>query len=173
MNKIKAFWLIRSLMNEHGLRAWHFRFDNSKKRFGICYGDNPQFKHRHKSIQLSGPLSVLNSEEEIRKTTLHEIAHALTWDEKEHHGPKWREVVVAIGGESNRCYNPQTINRPTGKYTATCSGCGATFNRHRLTRYLRTRNKFICNRCGTEFEYDGPGVMKNFVAEVPYWSRGK
>ena len=55
---------------------WQFKFDNSKRRFGQCvYGR--KYGLPYHMIKLSKPLVALNSEEQVRDTILHEIAHAL------------------------------------------------------------------------------------------------
>src|SRR5262249_2472181 len=65
---------IRALANEmlalYGLPDWTFRFNRRKTEMGLCfYG--PQ------RIELSLHFATRNSEEAIRQTLLHEIAHAL------------------------------------------------------------------------------------------------
>ena len=77
MNIRDAERLAISLMEQHGLRAvgwqldchWQFRWDNAKRRNGICW-------YGRKVISLSCPLTLLRAEADVRNTILHEIAHA-------------------------------------------------------------------------------------------------
>jgi len=59
-----------TLMQQHGLVGWTFKFDHARRRFGCC-----NFTRR--TISLSRPLTFLNDDAEVRDTILHEIAHAL------------------------------------------------------------------------------------------------
>jgi len=55
------------LMDKHGLldKGWHFKFDNSKRRLGIC-------KYGPKIIGLSKPIFELNGcKEKATNTILH------------------------------------------------------------------------------------------------------
>src|SRR6267154_2515819 len=87
----KAESLARELMSKHGLTAlgWRFRFDRSIQRMGIC-------RFTWKLIQVSRPLAEVNSEETVRDTLLHEIAHALV-GVAAGHGRLWQIQAYALG----------------------------------------------------------------------------
>ncbi|MGB5951125.1 MAG: SprT-like domain-containing protein, partial [Ornithinimicrobium sp.] len=70
MDLNKAAAMGARLLAEHDLDPWHLVFDNARTRFGIC-------RPRRREIGLSRRLTVLSSEQEVRNTVLHEIAHAL------------------------------------------------------------------------------------------------
>lgn len=107
--KIKtAFSMLRSEMEAHGLtaRGWVAMLDDAKKRFGIC-------RMRAKEISLSRPLVHLNSEEEVRDTILHEIAHALAWIRHRRncgHDERWKAICVEIGARPERCFDEGVIS---------------------------------------------------------------
>lgn len=104
----------RQKMNEHGLTAWTFGFDNAVQRFGVC-------KYGSRSITLSEKLVRANSFEQCCDTVLHEIAHALTPGAK--HGPAWKAACVRIGANPQRCYSTSDVN-VVAKYRAFCEHCG-------------------------------------------------
>jgi len=71
MNLYAARDLAHTLMRHHGLAAagWTFRFDHARRRFGSC-------QPRRKLVTLSRPLTLLNSEDQVRDTILHAAAAA-------------------------------------------------------------------------------------------------
>ena len=103
-----AFLMLQSEMNAHGLvaRGWVAKLDDAKKRFGVCrMGPN--------EISLSRPLIHLNSEEEVRDTILHEIAHALAWirhRENCGHDERWKAICGEIGARPERCFDEEVIS---------------------------------------------------------------
>jgi predicted SprT family Zn-dependent metalloprotease len=126
-------------MKLHGLeeKGWRFKFDNAKRRFGLCSG-------RRKVISLSRYLVELNDGEEVRDTILHEIAHALVPGDG--HGPKWKAVAKGIGAKPQRCYDSARVASPEGKIVGTCPRCGKETRRFKRPTVLRA-----CGRCCKEF----------------------
>jgi hypothetical protein len=99
--------LMENLLSVHGLtkKGWQGRFDEAKKRFGVC-------RIRKKIISLSRPLVLLNPEEEVRDTILHEIAHALAWErhgEIGHHDARWKAICREIGARPVATYDEEVI----------------------------------------------------------------
>ena len=127
------------LMNQHGLSKWNFEWDRAKRRAGCC-------KHRICVISLSINYVVRNTEEHIRDTILHEIAHALAGP-REGHGPKWKTICRQIGARPVRCYDSDVVNMPKGQYKAVCNGCRREFRRHRRPKHSQMR---YCIACGPE-----------------------
>lgn len=124
-----------NLMNKYGLltQGWSFKFDNAKVRFGSC-------NYTDKEITLSRPLCVLNSEEQILDTILHEIAHALC--PGQNHNKVWQRKAIEIGCSGNRCYSSSNVIQPKLKYSAVCKGCNTEFNRTRVVR-----KNSSCGKC--------------------------
>ena len=83
------------LMKQFHLNDWKFEFDYHKTRFGVCM-------YRTKTISMSRLLTILNEENIVKDTILHEIAHALV--PYDGHGKKWRNVCCAIGCKPKACY---------------------------------------------------------------------
>ena len=123
------------LMEQHGLldKGWHFAFDRANRRFGSC-------QYHRKRITLSKPLTELNSEQEIRNTILHEIAHALC--PREGHNQIWKMKAIEIGCDGERCYSSNEVETMKGNYVATCCNCDKTFNRFRKPKYDQS-----CGKC--------------------------
>jgi predicted SprT family Zn-dependent metalloprotease len=112
-------------------KGWTFGFDRATQRFGYCHWPD-------KRITLSAALTQLNSEEEVRETGLHEIAHA-GCPEDRGHGPPWKAKARALGCSSTRCYADR-VKTPAPSYVGTCPGCGSHIWRHR-------RVPIACGRC--------------------------
>lgn len=136
MNLVAASRLARDLMDQHGLKAWTFEFDDAVRRAGMC-------SYAKQRISLSAPLTRIHDEREVRDTILHEVAHALAGP-KAKHGPAWREVAVRIGCSGRRCVDPSAPSID-GPWVGTCpSG-------HRATRFRRPSGIMSCRSCGPRF----------------------
>lgn len=121
-------------MAKHELFGWRFQFDDAVRRFGYC-------SYKKEIISISRNLVELNSEEKVRDTILHEIAHALC-DRKDGHNSNWIFKARAIGCDGERCYNHEEIETPELKWKATCSKCGRVVNYAR-----RPKNRRSCGEC--------------------------
>lgn len=140
MELIKAQRLAQELMTKHGLISpvWTFKFDNARRRFGVCRRFNRKAVFSNEKIfvrgeiSLSKPLVLINDETKVRDTILHEIAHALTPGHG--HDAVWKRKCVEIGAKPQRCYTEKDTNtlKSTAKYQATCGGCGVQHGKHRI-----------------------------------------
>ena len=81
--------MARRLMDEHGLAGWTLAFVEAERRLGDC-----DFKGG--VIRISRGHALEGSDEQIRDTVLHEIAHAIAGREAGH-GPLWRATARRIG----------------------------------------------------------------------------
>jgi predicted SprT family Zn-dependent metalloprotease len=137
MNLVAASRLARELMDQHGLKAWTFEFDDAVRRAGMC-------NYTKSRISLSAPLTRIHDEREVRDTILHEVAHALAGS-KAKHGPAWRAVAVRIGCSGRRCVDPSapSIDGPW---------VGACPVGHRMTRFRRPPGIMSCRSCGPRFD---------------------
>ena len=79
----------RRLMEEHGLSEWTFAFVEAGRRLGDC-------SFRHRVIRIGRAHALDGSDEQVRDTMLHEIAHALAGPEAGH-GPLWKATARRIG----------------------------------------------------------------------------
>lgn len=142
MTIIETRHLALDLMQQHGLTDWNFQFDYAKRRFGFC-------NFKYKLISLSYNLVQLNSEEHVKDTILHEIAHALAGN-KAGHGYMWIMTARKIGANPARCYDSREVITPEAPYTATCSSCG-----HLSKRFKRIRpgRQIACGYCCKKYNY--------------------
>ena len=129
--------MARELMDEHGLRGWVLTFDRAKRRAGVC-------RHGDKVIGLSSHLTRLNTQEQVRDTVLHEIAHALAGPGAGH-GPRWRRIAADIGATPERGLPDDVVTVP-GSWVGTCPS-GHTIDRHR-----RPARVLSCHLCSRRFE---------------------
>ena len=88
MNLVDAQTMALDLIQQH-CPEYTFRFNNRKSSFGIC-----SFTHRR--IELSRIHTSIESEEQVRNTILHEIAHALAGHENGHNRI-WKSIARSIG----------------------------------------------------------------------------
>jgi len=126
--------LAQKLMKSHGLMSWRFEFDSAFRRFGQC-------NYSRKVISLSRHLVLLNSEDRVKDTILHEIAHALT--PGHHHDSVWRKKAVEIGCDGKRCFTESDTVMTKPKYVATCKSCNKSYKRFKRSRYNSS-----CGYCG-------------------------
>jgi predicted SprT family Zn-dependent metalloprotease len=144
MDLLEAQKLAEGLMDKHlsnGEHYWHFEFDNAVKRFGCChYGGRKGYY-----ISLSRKLVVLNDKSQVLDTILHEIAHAMDYEERgtSDHGPNWRRLALSIGCNGERCYSSDEVEQPEMKYTVSCNNCDHTYGKMRKPR----RYSSACGKC--------------------------
>lgn len=134
MKLFHAKILAQELMHLHGLEGWNFEFDRAKKRFGCC-------NYTQKKISLSADLVSLNSEENVKNTIVHEIAHAIA-GHRAGHGKQWKEIVEKIGGTANRCYGNE-ITTPLLCFTAYCPSCKVQTQRQKKRNLMCAKCKVI------------------------------
>ncbi|GAA4429217.1 hypothetical protein GCM10023169_31240 [Georgenia halophila] len=127
------------LLAEHGLDGWQLRFDNAKRRAGACRFDA-------RVVSLSRHLMALYTEEHVRDTVLHEIAHALVGPEHAHDAV-WRAQARRIGCSGERLVDADAP-RPPAPWRGTCPR-GHTYDRHR-----RPSRPASCARCSRGFNID-------------------
>lgn len=127
MELTQAKSLALVLMTKHGLmkHGYQFQWDNRSRRFGAHRG-------RTRTIFLSRRLTLLNDEEEVKDTILHEIAHALDYvrngftyryapsggyrrGKRLVHDDVWKAICVEIGCKPRRCYTDEEVVSPARK----------------------------------------------------------
>ena len=135
MELVPARQLALNLMAEHGL-SWNFRWDRAKKRAG-------QTNFTTRTITLSKHLTQLCTEEQVRHTILHEIAHALV-GHGHGHGPVWQAKAKELGTSPRRCTGPD-FPVADAPWQGTCSAG------HVHARYRRPKRPLSCGRCSRTF----------------------
>ncbi|MFC6287592.1 SprT-like domain-containing protein [Nocardioides sp. GCM10027113] len=137
MDLNEAARLGRWLLDEHGLHDWSLVFDRAKRRAGVCRAGRRQ-------IGLSGPLTEIHPEAEVRDTLLHEIAHALVGP-RHGHDEVWRATALRIGCSGSRC-SSEDAPAIEGDWVGTCPAG------HRITAHRRPARPKACRRCATTFD---------------------
>ena len=110
----------RACMQQCGLGEWSFAWDRAVRRLGCC-------KMSRREISLSRHFVAAYIERDpelIRRTILHELAHALAWvcQKERGHGAVWQAWCAALGiaGERASCkcgdFSPAGRRVPTPKF---------------------------------------------------------
>lgn len=133
---------IRALIKEYAPAGTTFKWSSARRRFGSCSYTNTYGRHYNFRITISKPLAMNNTWEVVRKTFVHEIAHANT--SGHHHDEVWRRECLRLGGDGERCYTPTRrggdVNDLPCKYVGVCPKCGVKFFRNRRV------NGYHCDR---------------------------
>ncbi|SKC45925.1 SprT-like domain-containing protein [Krasilnikoviella flava] len=137
MEREAAARLARRLMAEHGLAGWTFRFDRARRRAGLC-------RYDRREISLSGPLTELYDEADVREVVLHEIAHALA-GARHGHDSVWRATARSIGSTGRRVVRDGSPE-VEGDWVGRCPAG------HRVTRFRRPQRPQACARCSPLFD---------------------
>ena len=136
-----AVSLIAGHIDEKG---WTFKFDNAKTRLGHC-------RDATKTIYISRHLVLLNDEDEVRDTILHEIAHAIVGERRrwrEEHDKAWRVVAHSIGARPE-AFAGEEVRMPPHRWVGTCPACGEIqARRHRLLQWV----EHSCGQCSDTWD---------------------
>jgi predicted SprT family Zn-dependent metalloprotease len=130
-----------NLLIEEGLygQGWKIVFDQAKSRAGNC-------NYVHKRITLSAPFARINSDEEVRDTFRHEIAHALAGRDAGH-GPVWKAHAIRLGARPSYRASENSV-APQGRYRASCERCSEVLGtRHKRTKTM-TQRRWTHKGCG-------------------------
>jgi predicted SprT family Zn-dependent metalloprotease len=139
MERRDVLTLAEGLLRDHGLAGWRVELDHAKRRAGVC-------RFADRVIGISGPLAALHSDEEVRDTVLHEIAHALVGP-SHGHDAVWRATARRIGCSARRCVDA-SAPRVAGAWVGTCPA-GHLKDRHR-----RPERVMSCGTCSRTFSVE-------------------
>jgi SprT-like family len=134
---VRAAALARELLAAHGLTGWCFRLNRSKVNLGLC-------KYGPRTIELSVYFVGCNSDEAIRETLLHEVAHALVGP-GHGHDAAWKAMCLRVGARPERLSFEAEM--PPGRWQAVCPGCGELHHKHRRPKRMVG---WWCCRCGPQ-----------------------
>lgn len=131
--------LCLELMKLHGLtpeKGWSFQWLNSKNVAGKCRYLGTAINPKGGIIFLSRFVTTHHSDEQVRDTILHEIAHGLTPGHK--HDRVWQRKAIEIGADGKRCYDVTDelleAKKSISKYIGTCPKCGHEIPTSRLPK---------------------------------------
>lgn len=163
MHLADAERMARELMERWQCDGWEFRWSNSKLRFGqvsrirnLYYGTVSS-----QTLSLSRPLTKVNTEDEVRDTILHEIAHIKAGLEHKH-GPEWRKWCRIVGCRPEQ-YCGDYVERAQHKWELKCSCCQQVLRKF-YRRPRKNRSFAYCLRCGP----DSLGKLKLLAVGEPH-----
>src|ERR1041385_8479007 len=153
MTLTEAQRLALDLMRHHGLldAGWRFRWNSGKRQLGVCrvrrkrVAGSPGYVEV-KTIGLSRNLVALNSDEEVRDTILHEIAHALA-GVSNGHNRIWKEVCLRVGARPQRLAGEQ-VKIAAAPYVIVCGCCQKNLGRRHRLISPRRLSRIYCRSCG-------------------------
>lgn len=128
LNKAQALCI--ELMNQHGLtkeNGWKFEWIKSKRAAGMCGFFGTRKEYYGGVIMLSSFVTLHHSDEKVKDTILHEIAHGLTPGHG--HDYVWRMKAMSIGCNGHRCYDVNEsealveAHEKTANVIGTCPKC--------------------------------------------------
>lgn len=136
MNIQEAIELAEAILSQHSVLCdWTVVSNRRKKAFGVC-------SYRKKEIQLSSIVVPYMTNEAIKDTILHEIAHALC--PRQYHNHVWRAKCIELGGNGERCgddtnYSDGNEGRlnmleKVSKYSLSCPTCGIVSYKQRMSK---------------------------------------
>lgn len=129
--------LAESKLAEHlDPRVWSFRWDNAKRRAGLC-------DYQDKAISISSYYAQVHSIDETLQVVLHEVAHAMV-GHGEGHGKKWKDTAASIGYRADK-FTGREIAESFAPWVGTCP------KGHVLYRYRRPTSPLSCGRCSKTF----------------------
>lgn len=126
---------------EHGLKFWKLEYKSMYRRLGIC-------KYAPKTIVLSKEFVEQGTDEQIKDTILHEIAHALT--QGHHHDQVWKAKCIEIGGNGMRKCNTGLTLLKSGWAYVCPNNCFGTVVRKRAPKH-HILFGVRCASCKTEY----------------------
>jgi predicted SprT family Zn-dependent metalloprotease len=129
-----------AMIMKHGLKEeWSFRWNNRKTAFGLC-------NYTRKTIELSNYMvDCGESVESMKRTVLHEIAHALT--EGAGHGAEWKSKMRSFGLDPKREREGNGVSI-SYKWFRVCPTCGKKNGYHRKPSSKIRRS---CSKCSPVF----------------------
>ncbi|WP_196717190.1 SprT-like domain-containing protein [Actinomyces trachealis] len=131
--------LANQLLAQHGLHDWEVGLDRARRRAGQC-------DERNRRITVSRHLMELYTEEEVRETILHEVAHALVGNQHAHDAV-WAARARQIGATGARLV-PRTAPRIKGRWVGRCPAG------HEVDRTRRPSTPLACARCSRRFKVE-------------------
>ena len=155
------------LMSYHGLDGWTLKMDRPRttRRAGQC-------RYTAKEISITEPYALKASPVELRKTILHEIAHALT--PGAHHGTEWKNKMRELGANPKRCHSC-SWTAPDAWIVCTLCGRETGHDERDLKKYRFEQNAVMSHKCGdcrsvNLVKFDQDYEPKKGWIEIDHWS---
>lgn len=153
LQKYESF--ANELFVKHNITDWKFVWNNrtSNQTFGIC-------KYKQKEIHVNRKYALIETEEEVFDTIIHEIAHALT--KGAGHGEIWKAKCRELGCRDEQFANlSEDSIKKLARYKGICPTCG-----HEIFSSSK-RTKFIHISCSNK-DYENTG-NPNYEKHTYIW----
>lgn len=126
----------RKIAEHLDLQVWSFKWDNAKRRAGLC-------NYRDKTISISTYHAQVHTIDETLQVVLHEVAHALSGKDAGH-GKQWLATAKSIGYRAEKF---------TGKEIASefAPWLGVCPRGHEHYRYRKPTRQLACGLCDRGF----------------------
>jgi predicted SprT family Zn-dependent metalloprotease len=122
-----------------------------------CHIDPKGYTSDHK-IKFSNKLFERCNEIEQDQTIAHEVCHMFEYKlyGKGGHKDNWKEMMVVLGYEPNRCHKIDTtgLKRRQRRYLATCACQEHQVSGRVRTNILKKGNVYSCTKCGTNIHLE-------------------
>jgi len=143
--------ILRALMDANGLTLWKIRVTKKKLSAGTSF-------LKEKTIGLSSYYMDYVTDDVLRNTMLHEIAHAIDYEQRgySNHDNHWKRIAMRIGATPSRAVtqNKEYYATLPSKYELVCSRCG-----YSDPAFRQPKRNYICGRC-YKFGYKIPLVVR-------------
>lgn len=103
----------QTLLKDHDLYGWRFKFNTNKNRVGVC-------RHGERTIEISSIFLSTMTDAQIMNVLTHEVAHALA-GHSHGHDATWAAIHRSLGGDGKRCAVGVKQPADTYKWAAKCS----------------------------------------------------
>lgn len=146
MTNSEALRIMNEKLVVYGLRekGWNAELSNTKRALGEC-------RYCTKTVRVSRHHIECSSADSVIDTILHEIAHAIDFENRGRsgHDAEWRRVAVMVGAtpRANKAH-AYNIKKPVYKYDVVCPKCGKLGSRNRKSRGI-----YRCKKCISVVEF--------------------
>ena len=141
MTKAEFEVKIKALIEEYAPEGTAFKWSRSLHNVGSCSYKSHNNEYWNFIIYISWPIASCNTWEVIKKTVIHEIAHANTPNHG--HDAIWKRECLRLGGDGKRLSKPTTLGGDVVvpyKWEGICPTCNCKFYRN------RKENGYHCRR---------------------------
>ncbi len=126
----------RKIAEHLDLQVWSFKWDNAKRRAGLC-------NYRDKTISISSYHAQVHSIDETMQVVLHEVAHALS-GKAAGHGKEWLATAKSLGYRAEKFTGKEIAS----EFALWVGFCPAG---HEHFRYRKPTRALACGLCGRSF----------------------
>ena len=138
MKTLEQYEAIASeMLDKHNLTDWKFVWNNrtSNNTWGIC-------KYNTKEIHINKKYALIESEDNVIDTIIHEVAHALT--KGDNHGEIWKAKCRELGCSDKQFKNLKNESmKKLARYKGVCPTCGHVIYSGRKTGIIHIE---CCNK---------------------------